>query len=108
MADEAVGRLVQRPARPGWHRHGVALVRQPEPLPEYGQTPAFELTERSGRTVSSSELAGKVWRIGLMGYSSRIENITRCLGALDGVLADLGAPVNHGVALPAAEKVLAA
>ncbi|MEZ5364700.1 MAG: SCO family protein [Bryobacterales bacterium] len=34
---------------------------QPEPLPEYGQTPAFELTERSGRTVSSSELAGKVW-----------------------------------------------
>ncbi|MCB1785378.1 MAG: alanine--glyoxylate aminotransferase family protein [Chromatiaceae bacterium] len=54
------------------------------------------------------ELAGKVWRIGLMGYSSRIENITRCLGALDGVLADIGAPVNHGVALPAAEKVLAA
>ncbi len=54
------------------------------------------------------DLAGKVWRIGLMGYGSRIENITRCLGALDGVLADIGAPVNHGVALPAAEKVLAA
>jgi alanine-glyoxylate transaminase/serine-glyoxylate transaminase/serine-pyruvate transaminase len=54
------------------------------------------------------DLAGKVWRIGLMGYSSRIENITRCLAALDGVLADMGAPVNHGVALPAAEKVLAA
>ncbi len=34
---------------------------QPEPLPEYGATPAFELTERSGRTVSSAELAGKVW-----------------------------------------------
>ena len=54
------------------------------------------------------DLAGKVWRIGLMGYSSRIENITQCLAALDGVLADLGAPVNHGAALPAAEKVLAA
>jgi alanine-glyoxylate transaminase/serine-glyoxylate transaminase/serine-pyruvate transaminase len=54
------------------------------------------------------DLAGKVWRIGLMGYSSRIENVTQCLAALDGVLADLGAPVNHGVALPAAEKVLAA
>jgi alanine-glyoxylate transaminase/serine-glyoxylate transaminase/serine-pyruvate transaminase len=54
------------------------------------------------------DLAGKVWRIGLMGYGSRIENITRCLAALDGVLADIGAPVNHGVALPAAEKVLAA
>ena len=52
------------------------------------------------------DLAGKVWRIGLMGYSSRIENITRCLAALDGVLADMGAPVNHGMALPAAEKIL--
>jgi alanine-glyoxylate transaminase/serine-glyoxylate transaminase/serine-pyruvate transaminase len=54
------------------------------------------------------DLAGKVWRIGLMGYSSRIENITGCLGALDGVLADMGAPVSAGAALPAAEKVLAA
>jgi alanine-glyoxylate transaminase/serine-glyoxylate transaminase/serine-pyruvate transaminase len=54
------------------------------------------------------DLAGKVWRIGLMGYSSRIENITQCLAALDGVLADLQAPVNHGAALPAAEKILAA
>ncbi len=54
------------------------------------------------------DLAGKVWRIGLMGYSSRIENITQCLAALDAVLADMQAPVNHGVALPAAEKILAA
>ena len=54
------------------------------------------------------ELAGKVWRIGLMGYGSRIENVTQCLGALDAVLADMGAPVNHGAALPAAEKILAA
>ncbi len=54
------------------------------------------------------DLAGKVWRIGLMGYSSRIENVTQCLGALDAVLADVGAPVNNGVALPAAEKILAA
>jgi alanine-glyoxylate transaminase/serine-glyoxylate transaminase/serine-pyruvate transaminase len=54
------------------------------------------------------DLAGKVWRIGLMGYSSRIENITGCLGALDGVLADMGAPIAAGAALPAAEKVLAA
>ena len=39
----------------------LAACSQPEPLPEYGQTPEFELTERSGRTVSSSELQGKVW-----------------------------------------------
>lgn len=54
------------------------------------------------------DLSGKVWRIGLMGYSSRIENVTQCLAALDGVLADLGAPINQGTALPAAEKILAA
>jgi protein SCO1/2 len=34
---------------------------QPEPLPDYGAVPSFELTERSGRTVSSDELEGKVW-----------------------------------------------
>ena len=32
-------------------------------------------------------LAGKVWRIGLMGYSSRAENVKLCLGALEAALA---------------------
>ena len=36
-----------------------------------------------------SPLAGKVWRIGLMGYSCRTENVERLLSALEGVLADL-------------------
>jgi alanine-glyoxylate transaminase/serine-glyoxylate transaminase/serine-pyruvate transaminase len=45
------------------------------------------------------ELAGKVWRIGLMGYSSRAENILLCVGALGAVLADLGAGVDVGAAL---------
>ena len=33
------------------------------------------------------QLAGKVWRIGLMGYSSRPENVLTLLGALNEVLA---------------------
>jgi alanine-glyoxylate transaminase/serine-glyoxylate transaminase/serine-pyruvate transaminase len=33
------------------------------------------------------ELTGKVWRIGLMGYSSRKENICTLLGALKNLLA---------------------
>jgi alanine-glyoxylate transaminase/serine-glyoxylate transaminase/serine-pyruvate transaminase len=53
------------------------------------------------------DLAGKVWRVGLMGYASRVENITLCLGAMDAVLSDIGADINSGAALPAAEKVLA-
>jgi alanine-glyoxylate transaminase/serine-glyoxylate transaminase/serine-pyruvate transaminase len=35
-------------------------------------------------------LAGKVWRIGLMGYSSREENVDHCLNALESVLKKEG------------------
>ena len=51
-------------------------------------------------------LAGKVWRIGLMGYSSRGENILLCLAALDAVLTDMGAKINSGAAVPAATALL--
>lgn len=47
-------------------------------------------------------LAGKVWRIGLMGFANNQTNVLLCLGALDGVLSDLGAPINSGVAVKAA------
>ena len=52
-------------------------------------------------------LAGKVWRIGLMGHASRAENILLCVGALESVLGDMGAEINTGVALPAIQKALA-
>ncbi len=51
-------------------------------------------------------LAGKVWRIGLMGHSSRAENIFLCLGALEAVLDQMGADINTGVALSAAQNAL--
>ncbi len=54
------------------------------------------------------DLAGKVWRIGLMGYSSRPANITLCLAALGTVLNDLGLPVDTGAALARAQAALAA
>jgi len=46
-------------------------------------------------------LAGKVWRIGLMGYSSNPKNVLFCLSALDKVLTDLKAPINQGAAVAA-------
>lgn len=52
-------------------------------------------------------LAGKVWRIGLMGYGSNIKNVMTCLGALEEVLADLRAPITTGAAVGAAKKALA-
>jgi alanine-glyoxylate transaminase/serine-glyoxylate transaminase/serine-pyruvate transaminase len=50
-------------------------------------------------------LAGKVWRIGLMGESSCKTNVLLCLGALDAVLTDMSAPINSGKAVSAAQAV---
>jgi alanine-glyoxylate transaminase / serine-glyoxylate transaminase / serine-pyruvate transaminase len=53
-------------------------------------------------------LAGKVWRIGLMGESACQTNVLLCLGALDAILTDLGASINSGRAVAAAQVVYAA
>ena len=50
-------------------------------------------------------LAGKVWRIGLMGESSCKTNVLMCLGALDAILSGMGAPINTGKAVAAAQSV---
>ena len=52
-------------------------------------------------------MAGKVWRIGLMGYGSNPRNVRYCLAALEDVLGRLKAPIARGVALDAANAVLA-
>jgi len=54
------------------------------------------------------DLAGKIWRIGLMGYASRKTNVLFCLGALDEVLNATGAKVTSGKAVAAAQSVYAA
>ena len=48
------------------------------------------------------DLAGKVWRIGQMGYASNEKNILNCLAALDAVLSSMGAPIHQGEAVAAA------
>jgi alanine-glyoxylate transaminase/serine-glyoxylate transaminase/serine-pyruvate transaminase len=53
------------------------------------------------------DLAGRIWRIGLMGRSSRPQNILYCLAALEAVLGGTGT-VRTGVAVAAAERALAA
>jgi alanine-glyoxylate transaminase/serine-glyoxylate transaminase/serine-pyruvate transaminase len=52
-------------------------------------------------------LAGRTWRIGLMGYSSSEQNVIACLSALEAVLADQGADIGRGRALPAAHAIFA-
>lgn len=51
-------------------------------------------------------LAGRVWRIGLMGYSSRPENVLLCLSALGSELMALGAGSGASEALAAAQAIL--
>ncbi|MCR9104838.1 MAG: alanine--glyoxylate aminotransferase family protein [Gammaproteobacteria bacterium] len=48
-------------------------------------------------------LAGKTWRIGLMGFGSSERNVIRCLTALEAVLGRYGASINTGAALAAAQ-----
>lgn len=51
-------------------------------------------------------LAGKVLRIGLMGYTANVKNIFYCLDALETVLVDLKAPIRVGQAIAAARSQL--
>lgn len=49
-------------------------------------------------------LAGKVWRIGLMGYASNPRNVLFCVNALESVLSGCNAHINKGVATAAVQK----
>lgn len=54
------------------------------------------------------DFAGKIWRFGLMGYSSKIENVMLCLNALETVFANMGKKIDIGAAEAAAHRVYAA
>jgi alanine-glyoxylate transaminase/serine-glyoxylate transaminase/serine-pyruvate transaminase len=49
-------------------------------------------------------LKGKIWRIGLMGYSCRPDNVMLCLSALGSILMDMGLPIKVGEAEAAAHQ----
>ncbi|MBY0432125.1 MAG: alanine--glyoxylate aminotransferase family protein, partial [Rhodospirillales bacterium] len=51
-------------------------------------------------------LAGKVWRIGLMGQSCTATNVLLCLSALETTLAEAKAPIRTGQAVTAAMSLL--
>lgn len=49
-------------------------------------------------------LAGKVWRIGLMGYASNPKNVLFCANALESVLSGYNAHINKGAATEAIQQ----
>lgn len=48
-------------------------------------------------------LAGRVWRIGLMGFASNPKNVLFCVNALEAVLSQYNAPIHRGVATSAVQ-----
>ena len=52
------------------------------------------------------DMAGKVWRIGLMGHAANRRNVLFCLNALENVLGELGHVQECGAAIRAAQQIL--
>ncbi len=50
------------------------------------------------------QLAGKVWRIGLMGYASRPSNVRLCVHALEAALINQNLTLDRGAAISAVNK----
>jgi alanine-glyoxylate transaminase/serine-glyoxylate transaminase/serine-pyruvate transaminase len=65
------------------------------------------LLERFGIEIGAGlgAFKGKVWRIGLMGYSSRQTNVLILLAALEQLLAEQGHRFEHGASVAAANEV---
>ena len=108
-------RLHHRALRAGLEAMGLAfVVPEAERLPQLNAVripegvddaavrrrllEAFDLEIGAGL----GELAGKVWRIGLMGHACNRHNVLYCLTALEAVLGEAGASIERGAALPAA------
>lgn len=67
------------------------------------------LLERYGLEIGAGlgVLAGKVWRIGLMGSSCTRRHVMVCIDALENTLLELGADIHVGVAAQAASAAYA-
>lgn len=76
-----------------------ASIREPDKL-------RADLLSDFGIEIGTSfgPLAGKIWRIGTMGYVCRRQNVLRCLASLEQVLrrAGFAAPAGKGVDAAAA------
>ena len=105
--------------RAGFEAMGLELaVREAERLPQLNVVRVPEGVDEAevrGRLLEDyqlevgaglGELAGTVWRIGLMGHSCNLKNVLLAVGAFETVLAGVGAPVLTGVAEAAARQAI--
>ena len=125
IAEEGVEARWERHARngeslrAGLHAMGLNVVADPEvQLPSLTAVRAPEevdeaqarrfLLERHNIELSGGlgALAGKAWRIGLMGHNSTGPNVLTVLGALEEAIGDQGYETQAGAGLAAAQRVL--
>lgn len=50
-------------------------------------------------------MAGKIWRVGLMGQASTKRNVLYCVGAMDAILTAMDAPIRSGVGVSAVVQI---
>ena len=82
------------------------VVRVPEGVDEAGVRQRLLEEYQLEVGAGLGALAGKVWRIGLMGHSCNFRNVLLCVGAFETVLSSLGADVRTGVAEDAARQAM--
>ena len=94
-------------AQEGRHLPMLNAVRIPDGVDDAATRSA--LLNRFGIEIGAGlgEFKGKVWRIGLMGYSSRAGNVLLFLSALEQLLAEQGYRFEHGSSIAAANAVYA-
>jgi alanine-glyoxylate transaminase / serine-glyoxylate transaminase / serine-pyruvate transaminase len=102
------GMGLEMAAQEGYWLPQLAAVRVPKGIDE-GKVRA-ELLRLFNIEVGAGlgPFKGKVWRIGLMGESSRRENVMLILNALEEILGSMGHEVARGKALSAADQAYAA
>lgn len=106
--------------RAGLEAMGLSLlVAEPHRLPQLNAVIVPEGIDEAvlrGRLLNEHNLeigaglgalAGKIVRIGIMGYAANTRNVTHCLTSLKTVLADMRAPITTGNVLDVARQAAA-
>jgi alanine-glyoxylate transaminase/serine-glyoxylate transaminase/serine-pyruvate transaminase len=91
-------------AQPGYRLPQLATVRVPDGIDEARLRTDLLRTFNLEIGAGLGPLKGKIWRIGLMGESSRRENVMLVLNALETALSAQGMEVVRGAALVAADE----
>lgn len=94
-------------AQEGHRLPQLSAVQAPAGIDEAGIRSALLRTYNMEIGAGLGPFKGKVWRIGLMGESSRRENVVLVLNALEQLLSSAGVEIARGRALAAADAVYA-